>query len=762
MGRCRPPLATLVAALVVTCLLLSGGVRLRGDEPLAQSDTAFVTQDEGGGWTIGNELIHYSLGRQGATVGVRAIADMVNGLDWHRNADPDSFVTLNGQRIVIGSSATAFQRASADEWWGGVRLDLTYRIASVPINITRSYAAYPGSSTIETWTTFQTTGTRSVTLSDLTNFSFTLENGNLRWIRGLDVSDEEGGPFTLSSGDLDDGQVFEIGADRRASEQNMPWLALSAWTSEEEDAQPDAVAHCTQFFGSILWSGSWRARIHRQGDHVTMQMGLPGFTTTLGAGAALETPHAIFGTINQLMPTASMAVRTFVERGVRHGRPLRALVTYNTAYSYGIFIDEQSLRAEMELAAQMGFEQFVVDAGWWVEPDPENSGDFVHDWGNWEVDAERFPSGLGALTDYAHELGMRFGVWVEPERVDRSTVGQPGLAKERFLATDDGRYESGVANRDSISGQICLADPEARAWILDKLYEFLDAVHPDYLKWDNNFWVNCNRPTHGHGTEDGNYQHMRALRDVLGDLRERYPDMDIEDCAGGGHRMSLDILAYADATWVDDRSTPSSRVRHNLEGLSQMFPAAYLSSFVMGADNEPMDFEPPPNDFALLLRSRMLGVFGASSRIADMSEATRNKISTEIALYKLIRPILREGGSILLGRQVMDFPGAGWSGWDAIEQVAPASGEAVVFGFRSSDGPSSAIVKPRGLRPEASYDVESADFGRLGTVTGADLMRDGLELDASGLTQSHVLIFRIHKDESDGSLPQRGTRWRRR
>jgi len=744
MGLSRPPILSRVAALVAIGLIGLTVVKLRGEDVLLQVDTAYVTQDEGGGWSIGNNLIKYTLTRTNAGIGVGAITDATTGRDWHRGGDPDSFVTVNGQRVVIGSSQTQFQSAAVEELWGGVKLDLIYRIPSAAMDVTRSYAVYPGGAAVETWTTFQN-GSRSSTLSEMTNFSFTVDYGNVRWIRGLDIPNEDGGPFTMSSGDIDDGQTLELGSDRRASEHDVPWMSVSAWSSDDEAAQPTTVGQSTQLFGAMLWGGSWRARARRQGSSLTLQMGLPSFTTNLGAGASLESPHAVFGATNELLPTASIALQGLVEHGIRHGRPLRSLATYNTAFSFGINIDEPSLRAEMELAAQAGFEQFVVDAGWWTEPNAENSGDFEHGWGNWTVDPDRFPSGLGALTDYAHELGMRFGVWVEPERVDRSTIGQDGMAKERFLATEDGRYVPGMADSDSISGQICLADSEARQWVLDKLYAFLDDVHPDYVKWDNNLWVNCNRPNHGHGTGDGNFQHIRALKDVFAKLRDRYPDMDFEDCSGGGHRMSLDALSYSDASWVDDRSAPSKRVRHNLEGLSLIFPPGYLSQFAMGADGELME-ESTTNDFALILRSRMLGLFGLSSRISDMSEGTRTKLANEVALYKLLRPTLRDGSSILLGQQVMDFPDAPWSGWDALQALVPSSGEAVLFAFRTPDSVSTALVKPRGLKPTLTYDVESADFGLLGTMNGAQIMGNGLEIVASDVSQSHVIRFRIHKD----------------
>ena len=742
MGR-RPPIRTLVAALVAACLLVPTGALLHGDTPLLQVDAAFVTQDDSGhGWVIGNELIKYSLGQVGSSIGVRSIQDVVTGRDWHRTSDPDSFAVINGQRVDIGSAVTVFEKAETSEWYGGVRLDVTYRLASSPLEITRRYACYPGSSVIETWTTFHATGTQSVTLSDLTNFAFILKNGNLHWLGGMQVPDEDGGPFTYSTGDLDDGQTFELGSENRASETSIPWFGLRA-----EDTVPDDGSSAgQQFFGSILWGGSWHFRIRRQGDDVALQLGLPAFTTTLSSGASLDTPHAAFGMTNPVTPEVSLAMRGFIEMGIRHGRTLRADVTYNTWFTYGTFIDEGSMKAEMDVAAGMGVEQFVVDAGWWFHINPEDSSDFERNLGNWQVDPERFPSGLGALTDYAHQLGMRFGVWVEPERVSLETVGKAGLAEERFLATRDGRYDPDNPNSDTTAAQVCLADPNARQWVLSKLHAFLDDVHPDYLKWDNNFWINCNRTSHGHGTDDGNFQHMRGLDTVLDDLRQSYPDMDIENCASGGNRLSLGMLAYSDVGWMDDRSAPSTRVRHDIGGLSILFPPAYLFSFAMGNASESMD-DSDTADLSLLVRSRMSGMLGGTWSGGSMSDGTRAATAKQIALYKRIRPVIQHGSAFLLGPQLLEFPDSKWSGWDTIENILPSSGEAVVFSYETEEGPDSTIIKPRALRPDAQYDVESADFGMLGTVGGAELMNHGIEESASGVTHSHVLIFHLHQGD---------------
>jgi len=276
-------LAVLGTALAIVCLA-PAGTSARLDQVLVRADTAFVTvSDAGDGWTIGNDIIHYDLAidHQAQAVVMQGIQDMTSGRAWLRSADPDTYVTINEKKILIGSATTIFDYFGAYEWWGGVRLDLVYRVPSVPLVITRSYASYPGSAIIESWTTFAATGSRSATLSSLTNYAFAIANGELRWVSGTQVPPENGGSFSEQFGDLDDGQVFTLGSDRRASEQALPFFGVRVEGSE--------------FFGSILWSGSWRFEARRDGDDIRIQLGLPSFPTTLPAGGTLETRIASDG-----------------------------------------------------------------------------------------------------------------------------------------------------------------------------------------------------------------------------------------------------------------------------------------------------------------------------------------------------------------------------------------------------------------------------------------------------------------------------------
>jgi alpha-galactosidase len=723
-GMGRPPFRACICAVALSLYPVSAAVR--AEDHLIDIEDAYVNSD-GNGWTIGNSLIKYSLARQGNATKVRGIFDTQSDRDWNKSNTPDTFVGVNRQRVDIGSTATPLMDVLVNEFWGGVRLDLRYRYAPAAIEITRTYACYPGSSVIETWTTFRVTGARVVQLSDLTNFSFAIEPGMLRWIRGINTPDEDGGPFTLASGELEDGQVFEIGSDRRSSENHLPWFGVSV-----EDAQ---------FFGSLIWNGQWRFVAERHGDVAQVRLGLPAFTTSLGPGASLETPHAIFGITNNEVPETSMALRSFIDKRLRRGRALPARVSYNSWYSYGTFVDEASMLAEMEMSAALGVELFVVDAGWWLGINTDDPGDFTRAWGSWEVDPDRFPNGLGALADRAHELGMRFGVWVEPERVDRQMVGRPGLVSDRMLAMRDGRYDPGVPNTEVGAAQVCLADAPARDWMLNKISSFIEEARPDYLKWDNNFWINCNRSGHGHGTEDGNFAHHRGLRTLLDQLRERYPDLDIENSASGGNRLSLDMLAYSDVGWVDDHTFPSSRVRHNLQGLAVMLPTAYLSAFTLSTMEEPV-VDDPNSDLRTVLRSRMEGALGISWQGQFMSEGTRAALSREFALYKLIRPIMQGGSSFLLSSQVLQYPDLPYSGWDVVEHLQPQTGDAALLAFDTPDAPETFSVRPKGLRPTALYEVESADLGVIETAFGDELMASGIVFQASGISHSHLLILR--------------------
>ena len=216
-------------------------------------------------------------------------------------------------------------------------------------------------------------------------------------------------------------------------------------------------------------------------------------------------------------------------------------------------------------------------------------------------------------------------------------------------------------------------------------------------------------------------------------MRAQYPELLIENCSGGGHRLDFGLARYTDVGWMDDRTSPSLHVRHNFEGLSAAFPAGYLFSFVVGEEEQRAGLA---EDIRLLYRSRMPGVLGIGTGMSPDQEVTAVE---EIAHSRQLREMQVGASTILL------TPQAGpenTGGWDVVEQLS-ASGDAALFAFQTDGEVESILVSPKGLDPEATYSVQSADSGLVGRATGSDLMEQGIEVVASPSSDAHLLFIRV-------------------
>ncbi|HZR25164.1 MAG TPA: alpha-galactosidase [Vicinamibacterales bacterium] len=687
---------------------------------VATVDDAFIAhQSNSDTWVIGGAALEVTIGFDASkTLAIQQMSNPLTGRAWPIAPATEPDVTVGGERVPLSSSGTTtLLSADASSTEYGVTLTFTFEQRSRGVRIRRSYACYPGSPTIETWTRVEATG-GSIDVSNMLLWRLAMDNAHVRWLGGLrgdSADNEEAGAFELADRDLEPGERIDIGADRRSTEQFIPFVLVDAGRDE--------------FFGGIMWSGSWQIAIERGDDQLKITAAIPNVATAATPSQPVELPHAFFGIAAHSISDESGALQQFILRGIRHGRPFHPLVTYNSWFAYGVRVDEDAMVAEIDRAAQLGVELFVLDAGWYLGAGANGDFDFDSGLGSWQVDSDRFPSTLASLSDYAHGSGIKFGLWVEPGRVALSTVDQPGLARQAWLATEGGEYG------EPANAQICFVRPEAWQWVFDKLTSLIDYVRPDYIKWDNNLWINCDRSGHGHGASDGNFQDVRALYAMLAALRARYPDLIIENVSGGGNRIDFGMLQYTDVGWMDDRTGPSTHVRHNLEGLTFALPPAYLLSFVIDADGEPIAAN---SDLPLLVRSRMPGVLGLTYRTEEIYDDTVQAMIDEIARYKAIRNIIAGANATLLSSQAPVDD----SSWDVMQELAPDAKSAVVFGFKASADPGNYIVRPRGLRGDLMYTVQSFDTGVMGSVRGDILMRDGIEFNhVGGMSRAHVIVL---------------------
>lgn len=639
------------------------------------------------------------------------------GRRWTPSVASDSWTVINGKREPFGSRAAGYQleRVGTENTGRALKLAAIYLYKPANVRVTRHVRMVDGSPSFEMWTEFEALGADAF-VSDLHAVELTVHDGLVRWLNGLQGSTSDSpqtSAFALHSGRIPLGEGMTLGANGRSSETTVPWVAIDGEAEE--------------FYAGLLWSGAWTLRLDRVADGLTLSFGLPTMMTQLVHGT-IDGPHVVFGAAAGTLPQASAALRRYAIEGMRSGRGFSPLVTFNTWFTDGTRIHDEGVRDSMERAAALGTELFVLDAGWYVGAGAEGLFDFDTGLGRWQPDPQRFPDGLGALADHAHGLEMKFGIWVEPERIDLDVISDVG-ADASWLATSEGRH---VTTR---TGQICLAGAAGREWVWERLTSFIDQVRPDYLKWDNNAWLNCDREGHGHGGTDGNFAHVTGLYDLLGRLRERYPDLLVENVSGGGNRLDLGMLRYSDVGWMDDRSAPSWYVRHHVQGLSAVFPPAYLLAFVTTQDET--EHLTAFQDLALYFRSRMMGVLGMSFDMRGLvSEAA---IARETELYKRLRPMLRDATGGLRSAQ------AGASGeppWDVFQAMTADGQQMVLYAFRGSRDSGMMRLEPSALEPDALYRVESADVGNLGEARGEELMSDGIEVFPTERTAAHVFILR--------------------
>ena len=217
----------------------------------------------------------------------------------------------------------------------------------------------------------------------------------------------------------------------------------------------------------LMWSGAWRMDlVGKPGGRTELTAWLANTTTAVTPTRPVTMPHAIVGVVEGDEGRVAPALHRFIVGALRGGRLLEPLVTYNTWFSYGANIDEEVIEEAMRAAAAAGAELFELDAGWYEGAGEEDLFDFASGLGSWRVDKEKFPHGLRELADRAHGLGMKFGIWVEPERVDLRTVGEPGMARETWLMQENGLYQPGIPNDEARTAMLDFGNPDAREWVV--------------------------------------------------------------------------------------------------------------------------------------------------------------------------------------------------------------------------------------------------------------------------------------------------------
>jgi alpha-galactosidase len=482
---------------------------------------------------------------------------------------------------------------------------------------------------------------------------------------------------------------------------------------------------------ALGWSGSWRMALDAApfADHVRISGGPDDESgiLTLRPGAGLTTPVLAGVRVDGDADDLAQAWHQYQATLARTRGPEHRPVVYNSwfATTFDVRVEHQLKLAEV--AAEVGAEVFVVDDGWFRGRTSDSAA-----LGDWEVDLNRIPGGLGPLAEGVRKLGMRFGLWVEPEAV--SPDSDLYRAHPEWAHQVTGRPLETLRNQYVLN----LGRPEVEEWVLGTLRRLLGDNDITYLKWDMNRSI-ADGGQSVLGGDDWSWRHTQAYYRILDALRAEFPRVTVEACAGGGGRIDHAVLARTDVVWPSDETGPRDRlaIQHGFLGV---LPAWTMSSWVTDLPDQ-LDTEPASLEFRFVVA--MAGVLGIGADLLAWDAATRDRVASFVELYRSIRPVVHTGR--------MRRHGAPGDAACAVQYTGPDSGEGagtvVVLAWRrpSADGfaADDFTVHLRDLDPEARYRVRGGDDVPTGTFTGKELSTDGLGVGWTWRDCDVVILDRV-------------------
>ncbi|WP_022888512.1 alpha-galactosidase [Agromyces italicus] len=334
-----------------------------------------------------------------------------------------------------------------------------------------------------------------------------------------------------------------------------------------------------------------------------------------------------------------------------------------------------------DLGAEVGAELFMLDDGWFL-----GRRDDRRALGDWYIDPDVWPEGFDPIIRHVRSRGMGFGIWVEPEMV----------SVESRLATEHPEWILRPGERFPPVGKwqhvLDFSNPEVYDYILGRLDWLLGSHDIDYLKWDHN------RDVLEPG-RDGRAvlrEHTLAVYRLIDELRRRHPNVEIENCASGGARIDLEILARTERTWTSDCADPIERA------ITQQYTNLLMPIEMSGNDIATTHSHTTGRHSTIDLRGgvALLGYLGIQWDLTRATAKERVELAAWITLYKRYRDTLHSGRAVNL-----DHPDPSL----LVRGVVARDGSEAVFTLAqltSGLAPSSGRVRLPGLDPESTYRVD--------------------------------------------------------
>ena len=485
-----------------------------------------------------------------------------------------------------------------------------------------------------------------------------------------------------------------------------PWFGFDDGTASEEAGRV--------WFATLEWSGNWKTIAElTQNGFLQILSGINDwdFVWQLGAGERFETPCSIAGFSAGGFGSASRSMHDFIRaEKLPHGRMTRK-VLYNSweATTFDVDVDSQIELAK--IAAEMGVELFVLDDGWFHRRNGDNAG-----LGDWWPDEEKFPDGLKPLIEAVNDLGMEFGLWIEPEMVNPDS--------DLFREHPEWVIQFNSRSMNTARGQCILnmGRQDVQDYLIRMLDDLLSSHNVGFVKWDMN--RNPSEPGWDEAPGDPReiwVRYVFGLYRVWGELGRRHPEIVFQSCSGGGGRINMGVLAFADQFWVSDNTEATARLKIQ-EGFAQMFPAATMECWVTDQNESLIPL-------AFRFHASMCGVLGVGGNIGKWDVDQRNEAREWIAVYKEYRHIIHWGD-----RYVLRSALAG--AMSAVLYIDKQKDNAVLFAFRTYQVEPTMLrqVYLCGLDAERRYEIAGQ------VMSGAAWEKRGIKILLENFESRMVIV----------------------
>ena len=418
----------------------------------------------------------------------------------------------------------------------------------------------------------------------------------------------------------------KIGSVRgTSSHQYNPMMILAEKETTEDKGNCYAM--------SFVYSGCFQGEVLKdQLNQTRMMLGLQeeAFRYPLETGEMFQAPEVILSYssegMNRLSQNLHHCIRQHICRG-KYKEEIRPILINSWEAAYFDFTGD-TIYELAKAAKEVDIDMLVMDDGWFGKRDDDNSG-----LGDWFVNEKKLGGTLGNLIKKINDLGVKFGIWIEPEMV----------SEDSDLYRKHPDWALTVPGRNPVRSRNQLVLDFSRKEVVDEIYDqickVLDQGNIEYVKWDMNRSL---MDVYSSVTRDQGrvlHDYVLGLYDFLERLVQRYPNLLIEGCSGGGGRFDAGMMYYTPQIWCSDNTDAIDRLRIQY-GTSFGYPVSVVGSHVSAVPNHQTGRKTPLHTRGVVAMS---GTFGYELNLMKLSEEEKQEIREQIAEYKSYAPIIQNG-----------------------------------------------------------------------------------------------------------------------